>query len=76
MKLDDKDLKILDEAQDLLMTDYEVIKYPSGGGWIEHNNLISMIEEFNWATQREKERRQREKEEREEEFRERQVLGI
>ena len=53
MKLDNYDLQVLDEAQDLLGTDIGVTKYPSGGGWVERDNLISMIEEFIYKLKKE-----------------------
>lgn len=75
MKLDNYDLKVLNEAQDLLGTDIGVIEYPSGGGWVERDNLISMIEEFIYNAKKEKKAKGNDYPN-EEEDREREVLGI
>ena len=58
MKLDNYDLQVLDEAQDLLETDIGVTKYPSGGGWVERDKLISMIEEFIYNCKKKKKKQQ------------------
>lgn len=76
MKLDNYDLKVLDEAQDLLRTDIGVSKYPSGGGWVERDNLISMIEEFISTIEHLREEPKYDDYPNEEEDRERYVLGI
>ena len=75
MKLDSYDLKVLDEAQDLLGTDFGVIKYPANNsGWIEHDSLIAMIEEFIYGMT--KEESKEDDYPNEERDRERHVLGI
>ena len=75
MKLDNYDLQVLDEAQDLLETDIGVTKYPSGGGWVERDKLISMIEEFIYNCKKKEEKTTNDYPN-EERDREREVLGI
>lgn len=47
MKLDDYDLKILDEVEEIIGSNLEIKKYPEKNeGYIEHDSLICGIEEL------------------------------
>lgn len=47
MKLDEYDLKILDKASKVMMTNYHIKKYPDyNEGYIEHDDLIVMVEDL------------------------------
>lgn len=49
MKLDGYDLKVFEEVEEFMITDYGIKKYPmTNEGYIEHDKLISMIEEMIW----------------------------
>jgi len=61
MKLDSYDLKVLDQAEELLETDFQIKKYPlRNEGYIESDNLISMIEELIWTIEHLKEEKEEE----------------
>ena len=54
MKLDSYDLKVFEEVEEFMFTDYGIKKYPmTNDGYIEHDKLISMIEELLWKAKKE-----------------------
>ena len=54
MKLDSYDLKVMDEVEDFLLTDFEIKKYPEKNeGYIENDKLISMIENLLYVAKEE-----------------------